>query len=155
MLKPDFLLRIMTSNTNQTNLSERNVFLDIQVDLITKVEDKNDTKDNLKELLDLVDRYKRRYQPNIEMPQDLNLMKNAEPKAVMVGATLDRKLKNQLGTLLNKYIDVSTCSYTVMSGLDTDHPGSPFTLATRMQACQIESEAYETRAKYENKGTCY
>lgn len=74
-----------------------NMCLDVGVDLnIEHVEDADDVEAAPKDLLDLIDRHKRRYQPNIESPLEVNLNAESEPKVVFVGVKVSRDLKNQL-----------------------------------------------------------
>lgn len=55
MLIPGFLFRIMTSNTNKTNLSGRNVYLDIKVDHGIDQVEGNDDEPNPKNSCKVID----------------------------------------------------------------------------------------------------
>lgn len=71
----------------------RNVFLDIGVDLETnQVEDKDDDEDAPKEFLELVDKRKRIFQPNIKSSPKVNLEIDTEPRFVTAVAKLEREL---------------------------------------------------------------
>lgn len=86
--------------------SGRNVCLNINADLKTgHVEGEGVAETIPKELLNLLNRYERRFQLNIELSLEVNLGAEAKPKTVFVCAKLDRKLKNWLITVLNEYID--------------------------------------------------
>lgn len=96
---------MMTDSTSTTEAGG-NVCLNIVVDLETKhEEDEINAKTALKELIDLIDRHKRRSQPNSELPLEINLGSKSEPKVVFVGFKFDRNLKNQLITLFNEFKD--------------------------------------------------
>lgn len=95
----------MASSVPKTETG-RNMCLDIRVDLnIYCSKDEVDVEASPEGLLDLVDRYKRRSQPNIKLPLEVNLGINGEPKVVFVGAKLIQDLKNQMSTLLNDFKD--------------------------------------------------
>lgn len=70
---------MMTGNTSQTN-SSGNIFFDTGVGLkIYHVEGENDAEVACNELLDLVDKYEKRSQLNIELPLEANLGKSLSP----------------------------------------------------------------------------
>lgn len=56
----------------------------------------------------------------IELPLEVNLDSESEPKVVFIGAKLDRDLKNQPVTLVNEFQDVFAWSYQHMPGLNTN-----------------------------------
>lgn len=57
------------------------------------MEEEQDVKAAPKELIDLIDRHERRFQPNIKSPLEVNLRTESEPKVVFVGTKLNHDLK--------------------------------------------------------------
>lgn len=72
------------------------------------------------ELLDLIDIHERRSKSKMDSSLEVNLKTESEPKIIFVDIKLNRDLKNQIITLLNKFKDVFTWSYEDMPGLNTD-----------------------------------
>lgn len=98
MLDVRILFRMMIDGAYDVE-TQRITCLDIEVDLSTDcAKDKDDVEVAPKELLDLIDRYERRSQPNIDLPLEVNLGTESEPRVVFVGTKLERELKNQLIT---------------------------------------------------------
>lgn len=73
-----------------------------------------------KALLGFINRHERRSQLKIELPLKVNIETESELKVVFVGAKLNRNLKNQLITLLNKFKEIFTWSYKDMPNLITN-----------------------------------
>lgn len=129
MLIPGFLFRIMTSNTNKTNLSGRNVYLDIKVDHGIDQVEGNDDEPNPKNSCKVIDSCKVmmpiqqidiRSDPN----QTLSRFVKVNPSQrgaqnVIVRVKLDGEL-NQFILLLDKYSDAFAWSYADMPGSNTD-----------------------------------
>lgn len=84
--KTEFLFWNNNGQYQQASLSGRNVCLDNVVDLrMNQVEDEDDAKATPKDLLHLLDRHERKFQPNIKLPPEVNLGTAFKPNVVMVG----------------------------------------------------------------------
>lgn len=74
---------------------------------------------------------KRRSQPNIESPLEINLETKNEPKVVFVDSKLNQDLTNRMIYLLNDFTNEFAWTYEYMPSLHTDISAS-FTINTRV-----------------------
>ena len=72
------------------------------------------------ELARLLQQEERTIQPHEEPVDTVNLGTEEDKKKVKIGANLEHSIKKWLIQMLHDYVEIFSCSYEDMSGLDTD-----------------------------------